>query len=148
MVCHCHNSFLLFCQLSVFSERIVPSFRDNVTYHFYALEGLMEAYNIHLLQSMHCYSTCSELYAWLLYQVVFLCINGYFHVFPSVLSVLSISLGNKHTSSVKVVLFSHNSSPHRISRVNCKKIYINSRFFISRHSILLMTTISIMLPYT
>ena len=77
--------------------------------------------SIHLLQSMHCYSTCSGLYTWLLYHVVFLCINGYFHVFPSVLSVLSISLGNEHTSSVKVVLFSHNSSPHRISRVNCKK---------------------------
>ena len=71
--------------------------------------------SIHLLQSMHCYSTCSELYDWLLYQVVFLCINGYFHVLPSVLSVLSIShCTSSHTSSGKVVLFSHNSIIHRI----------------------------------
>ena len=146
MVCHCHNSFLLFCQLSVLSERIVPSFQDHVT--FYPLEGLMDAYNIHPLVTI---------YALLLYvfwtlrlasiQVVFLCINGYFHVLPSVLSVLSIShCTSSHPSSGKVVLFSHNSIIHRISRMNCKNI--NSLFFISRHSILLMTTISIMLPDT
>ena len=88
MVCHCHNSFLLFCQLSVLSERIVPSFQDHVTYHFYRLEGLMDAYNIHPLVTI---------YALLLYVFWTLCM---------------ISLGNKRTSSVKVVLFSHNSSPH------------------------------------
>ena len=116
MVCH--------GQLSVLSERIVPSFLDHVTYHFYPLGGLMDAYNIHPLVTIYAlllYVFWTLHMTSILYHVVFLCINGYFHVFPSVLSVLSISLGNEHTSSVKVVLFSHNSSPHRISRVNCKK---------------------------
>ena len=75
-----------------------------------------------------------------LFFCVLMVTSMYFH--QSYQSYPSVSEINTQASSVKVVLFSHNSSPHRISRVNCKKI--NSLFFISRHSILLMTTISIM----
>ena len=33
MDCRCHNSFLIFCQLSVLSERIVVRFQGHVTCH-------------------------------------------------------------------------------------------------------------------
>ena len=43
MDCRRHNSFLLFCRLSVLSnsERIVASFRGHVACRFYPLEGLI-----------------------------------------------------------------------------------------------------------
>ena len=51
--CHCHNSLLLFCWLSVLSEKIVASFWGHVTCHFYPLEGFNDAW-CWLLQATLC----------------------------------------------------------------------------------------------
>lgn len=70
--------------------------------------------------------------------------STYFHQsYQSYPSVSEINTQAQWKSFCSVIIHHHTAG---ISRVNCKKI--NSLFFISRHSILLMTTISIMLPHT
>ena len=79
-----------------------------------------------------------------LFFCVLMVTSMYFHQsYQSYPSVLEINTQAQWRSFCSVIIH-HHSESHLW--VNCKEI--NSLFFISRHSILLMTTISIMLPDT
>lgn len=148
MVCHCHNSFLFFLSIvSAFQEDCpqfsgpchlspLPLGRPHGCLQYPSTRYNLCIVTLSVLNSMH------DFYIRLFFCVLMVT-SMYFHQSDkSYPSVSEINTQAQWKSFCSVIIHHHTQSQGWIAKK------INSLFFISRHFILLMTTISIMLPDT